>query len=67
MCLLYKRKVKKIIQAAEEFLKRLDEGKIGLNAETLIKIDDMTPEEAYIFATKETMHNMLGRLKSRGS
>lgn len=67
MCLLYKRKVKKIIQAAEEFLKQLDDGKIGLNAETLIKIDDMTPEEAYIFATKETMHNMLERLKSRGS
>ena len=67
MCLLYKKKVKKIIQVAEEFLKQLDEGKIGLNAETLIKIDDMTPEEAYIFATKETTHNMLGHLKSLGS
>lgn len=65
MCLLYKRRIKKVIHAAEEFLKQLDDGKIGLNAETLIKIDDMTPEEAYIFATKEAMNNMLKRLKSR--
>jgi hypothetical protein len=64
MCLLYKRRIKKVIHAAEEFLKQLDEGRVGVNAETLIKIDDMTPEEAYIFATKETMNNMLKHLKS---
>lgn len=64
MCLLYKRKVKKVIHAAEDFLKQLDEGKIGLNAETLIKIDDMTPEEAYILGTKDTMDDMLNHLKS---
>ena len=63
MCLLYKRKIKKIIQAAEEFRKRLEDGDFGLTAEKLIAIDDMTPEEAYILGTKDAMDDMLKHLK----
>lgn len=64
MCLLYKRKVKRIIQAAEDFRKRLDGGEIGLTAEKLIKIDNMTPEEAYNLGTKDTVDDILKHLKS---
>lgn len=63
MCLFYKRKIKKVIQAAEEFRKRLDDKTLGLTSETLIKIDNMTPEEAYILGTKDTMDDMLKHLK----
>lgn len=64
MCLLYKRKVKKIIQAAEEFLKQLEDEDLGLTGEKLIEIDDMTPEEAYILGTKDTMDDMLKHLRN---
>ena len=64
MCLLYKRKIKKVIQAAEEFRKRLEDEDLGLTGEKLIEIDDMTPEEAYILGTKDTTDYLLKRLKS---
>lgn len=64
MCLLYKRKIKKVIQATEEFRKRLEDEDLGLTVEKLIAIDDMTPEEAYILGTKDTMDDLLKRLKS---
>lgn len=64
MCLFYKRKIKKIIQAMEEFRKRLEDEDLGLTAEKLIAIDDMTPEEAYILGTKDTMDDMLKHLRS---
>ena len=63
MCLLCKRKIKKVIQEAEEFRKRLEDGDLGLTGEKLIAIDDMTPEEAYILGTKDTMDDMLKHLK----
>lgn len=63
MCLFYKRKIKKVIQAMEDFRKRLDDEMLGLTAEKLIKIDDMTPEEAYILGTKDTMDDILKHLK----
>ena len=64
MCLLYKRKIEKVIQAAEEFRKRLEDEDLGLTAEKLIAIDDMTPEEAYILGTKDTMDDMLKHLRN---
>lgn len=64
MCLLYKRKIKKVIQSMEDFRKKLDDEDLGLTAEKLIAIDDMTPEEAYILGTKDTMDDMLKHLRN---
>lgn len=55
---------KKVIQHTEDFWKAVQDGTVELGIEKVVQIDDMTPEQAYVLGTKDTLDAVLKYLKT---
>lgn len=55
---------KKVIQHTEDFRQAVQDGTVELGIEKVVQIDDMTPEQAYVLGTKDTLDAVLKYLKT---